>query len=149
MRKKLTSLHLLIALLATVGCNNFDHRMQQKAALVSTLDSATQARLKAGEIRLGDSEDLVYLACGTPDEKKLTTTASGQTTTWVYNRYWQEFRGDTVGGVQTRLRRDPSTGLTTTYMEPVYRPVYTDRIQAVLRVTFAEGKVSAIERPHP
>ena len=115
--------------------------------MVSTLDSATQARLKAGEIRLGDNEDMVYLARGTPDEKKLTTTTSGQTNTWVYNRYWQEFRGDTVGGVQTRLRRDPTTGVTTTYMEQVYRPVYTDRIQAILRVTFAEGKVSAIETP--
>lgn len=147
MKTTLTVLLLLIGLLPASGCRNFDYRVKQKAALVATLDAATQERLRAGEIRLGDSEDLVYLSQGRPDEKKLTTTASGETTTWVYNRYWQEYRGETAGGFQPRVRRDPTTGATTTYMEPVYRPSYVDRAQAVLRVTFTEGKVSAIERP--
>jgi hypothetical protein len=147
MKTPIVILLLGVGLLAATGCQNFEHRMKQKAALVATLDDATQARLRAGEIRIGDSEDLVYLARGKPDEKKLTTTASGETTTWVYNRYWQEYRGETAGGFQPRVRRDPTTGATTTYMEPVYRPVYSDRTQAVLRVTFTDGKVSAIERP--
>jgi hypothetical protein len=147
MKNPLVILLLGVGLLAATGCQNFEHRVKQKAALVATLDDATQARLRAGEIRLGDSEDLVFLARGKPDEKKLTTTASGETTTWVYNRYWQEYRGETAGGFQPRLRRDPTTGATSTYMEPVYRPIYADRAQAVLRVTFTEGKVSVIERP--
>ena len=77
----------------------------------------------------------------------LTTTATGQTTTWVYNRYWQEYRGETTNGLQPHVRRDPTTGVATTYFEPVYRPIYADRTEAVLRVTFTDGKVSAIERP--
>jgi hypothetical protein len=147
MKNPLVILLLGVGLLAATGCQNFEHRVKQKAALVATLDEATHARLRAGEIRLGDSEDLVFLARGKPDEKKLTITASGETTTWVYNRYWQEYRGETAGGFQPRVRRDPTTGATSTYMEPVYRPIYADRAQAVLRVTFTEGKVSAIERP--
>ena len=146
MKNPLVVLLLGVGLLAVTGCQNFEHRAKQKAALFATLDDATQARLRGGEIRLGDSEDQVYLARGKPDEKKLTTTASGETNTWVYNRYWQEYRGEIVGGFQPRVRRDP-TGATTSYMEPVYRPIYADRVQAVLRVTFTEGKVSAIERP--
>ena len=147
MKTSLTILLLCIGLLSASGCRNFDYRVKQNASLVATLDAATQERLRAGDIRIGDSEDLVYLARGTPDEKKLTTTASGETTTWGYNRYWQEYRGETTSSFQPRVRRDPNTGATTTYMEPVYRPTYTDRIQAVLRVTFVDGKVTAIERP--
>ena len=148
MRSSIISFILLLGLLAATGCtSNFERRAQQNPALVATLDLAAQERLKAGEIRIGDSEDLVFLARGRPDEKKQTITAAGQTTTWVYNRYWQEYRGETAGGYQPRLRRDPVTGATTTYMEPIHRPIYTDRIQAVLRVTFANGLVTAIERP--
>lgn len=149
MKPPIVILWLGVGLLALTGCQNFEYRVKQNAALVATLDSATQARLSAGEILIGDSEDLVYLARGRPDEKKQTLTASGQTTTWVYNRYWQESRGEIAGGFQPRVRRDPATGATTTYMEPVYRPVYSDRSQALLRVTFTGGKVSAIERPAP
>jgi hypothetical protein len=87
MKTSLVILLLGVGLLAATGCQNFEHRVKQKAALVATLDEATHARLRAGEIRIGDSEDLVYLARGKPDEKKLTTTARGETTTWVYNRY--------------------------------------------------------------
>ena len=101
---------------------NFDHRVKQKAALVAPLDGPTLARLRAGEIRLGDSEDLVYLAQGSPDEQKQTTTASGETTTWVYHRYWQEYRGEMISGFQPRVRRDPATGATITYQESVSRP---------------------------
>ena len=148
MRSPLTTLLLLLGLLTASGCSStFERRAQQKPALVAKLDLATQERLRAGEIRLGDSEDLVFLARGTPDEKKQTITAAGQTTTWVYNRYWQEYRGETAGGYQPRVRRDPTTGSTTTYLEPIHRPIYADRIQTVLRVTFANGQVTAIERP--
>jgi hypothetical protein len=105
------------------------------------------ARLRAGEIRLGDSEDLVYLAQGSPDEKKQTTTTSGETTAWVYLRYWLEYRGEMISGFQPRIRRDPATGSTIIYQEWGSRPVYTNRTQTVLRVTFTAGKVTAIERP--
>jgi hypothetical protein len=126
---------------------NFDHRVKQKAALVAPLDGPSLTRLRAGEIRLGDSEDLVYLAQGSPDEKKQTTTTSGETTAWVYLRYWLEYRGEMISGFQPRIRRDPATGSTIIYQEWGSRPVYTNRTQTVLRVTFTAGKVTAIERP--
>jgi hypothetical protein len=140
---------LLAALLALAGCSTFESRVKQKPDLYATLDTTTRTRLQAGQIGIGDTEDMVYLARSQPDEKHLTTTAAGQTTTWVYNRYWQEYRGDTRAGFQPRTRRDPVTGATSTYLEPVIRPVYADRVQAIMRITFDAGKVVAIEQPKP
>ncbi len=48
------------SLLAVTGCSTFESRSKQKAAAFSTLDAATQARLKVGEIHLGE-EDAVVL----------------------------------------------------------------------------------------
>ncbi|MEN9842055.1 MAG: hypothetical protein RL376_1855, partial [Verrucomicrobiota bacterium] len=54
---------LVCVLLAIVGllpgCSTFESRAKEKPALLATLDAATQARLQAGEVRLGDTVDMV------------------------------------------------------------------------------------------
>lgn len=140
---------LTAALLALAGCNSFDRRAEQKADLFATLSPETRERLKNREIRVGDSFDLVYIALGAPDEKQQTTTGSGQTSTWIYNRYWQEYRGEAPGGFRRVAVRDKLTGSYTYYYEPISRPVYSDRKQAYLRIAFANGKVTVVEQAQP
>ncbi|HEY9249563.1 MAG TPA: hypothetical protein VIO38_10540 [Rariglobus sp.] len=135
---------LVLALLT--GCSTFERRAKQKAAVFATLSPEARARLENRSIAVGDTFDMVYIALGWPDEKQQSTTASGQTTTWVYNRYWQEYQGEAYGGFQRRVIRDPKTGVSTVSLEPVSRPIYTDRKQPVMRIVFAEGKVTVIEQ---
>lgn len=138
---------LLSSVVLLGGCNTFEKRAQQKADVFAALSPETQARLKNEAIRVGDTEDMVFIAFGKPDETKAATMATGTTTTWIYNRYWQEYQGEAYGGYRRQVVRNPKTGATSVYLEPVSRPVYETRQQPVLRVTFAEGKVSVIEQP--
>lgn len=145
----LSILPLLLALTILTGCNTFERRAEKKADAFAALSPETKARLKNREIRVGDSFDLVYIALGAPDEKQQTTTASKETITWIYNHYWQEYRGETMDGVRRVAVRDKLTGTYSYYYEPVSRPVYADRKQAYLRIVFAEGKASMVEQARP
>ncbi|HSI09184.1 MAG: hypothetical protein ACAH89_13025 [Rariglobus sp.] len=129
------------------GCNTFEKRAQQKAEVFATLPPETKERLKNEAIRVGDTEDMVFIAFGKPDETKTATTAGGATTTWIYNRYWQEYQGEAYGGFRRQVVRDPKTGAASVYFEPISRPIYETRRQPVLRVIFAGGEVRVIEQP--
>jgi hypothetical protein len=147
MRFPLSFVVLLAAALLLGGCSTFEKRAQQKSAVFAALSPETQERLKNQSIRLGDTEDMVFIAFGKPDETKTETTATGATVTWVYNRYWQEYQGEAYGGFRQQVVRDPKTGVNSVYLEPVSRPVYATHEQPVLRVSFEGGKVTVIEQP--
>ena len=147
LRSLLAPLFAAVALFAVAGCSTFESRSKQKAAVFNTLDAATQARLKAGEIRVGDTTDEVYISLGQPDEKRDTTAAAGKTSRWIYNRYWQEYEGEAFVGSRPVYVKNPTTGAVSVYYEPVRRPVYASRTEARLRITFHDGRVTVIERP--
>ena len=136
----------LIALTFLGGCNTFDRRAQQKADVFATLSPETRERLKNKSILVGDTHDMVFIALGKPDETQSATTSPGETTTWIYNRYWQEYQGMAYTGMQPRTVTDPKTGAVNVYYEPVRQPVYASRQQPYLRIAFAAGKVTSIER---
>ena len=115
------------SLLALTGCSTFESRSKQKAAVFSTLDTATQERLKVGEIHLGDTQDEVYIALGYPDEKREITTETGKTIAWVYSRYWQEYQGQAFVGARPVYVTNPATGAVSVYYENVRQPVYATR----------------------
>ncbi|MDF3056975.1 MAG: hypothetical protein K0R17_1190 [Rariglobus sp.] len=146
MRYSFIPLILAVASLTLTGCNTFERRAQKKADVFAALSPADQARLEKKVINVGDTADMVYIALGSPDEKTVATTASGETLTWTYNRYWQEYRGEAYGGFQRQVVRDPKTGATSVYLEPISRPVYAERQQPVMRIVFTDGKVSVIEQ---
>lgn len=146
MRTPFLAVVLTAVLLALSGCNTFERRAEKKASVFAALSPADQARLEQKVIQVGDTLDMVYIALGDPDEKQHTATAAGETTTWVYNRYWQEYRGEGYGGYQRRVVRDPKTGASTVYLEPVSVPIYANRKQAIRRVMFANGRVSSVEQ---
>ena len=136
-----------VCLLSLAACSTFESRSKQKASVFNSLDTATQARLQAGEILIGDTLDAVYIALGEPDEKKTSTTDKGKTTTWIYSRYWQEYQGEAYVGSRPVYVKNPTTGTVSVYYEPVRQPVYANRSQERLRITFKNDKVSVIERP--
>lgn len=133
-----------IAVLA--GCNTFESRAREKAHVYQALPPDTQNRLQQGRISIGDSQDMVYIALGYPDEVREITTPQGAQAIWIYRTYWQEYQGRAWVGYHRRII--PMRGGRGYYIvhEPVSTDVYRMRADEVIRVTFDRGAVSTVEQ---
>ncbi len=136
----------LLVLLLLAGCNTFERRAKEKSAVFSALDPATQARLEARQIEVGDTQDMVYIALGAPDEKRDLVKPEGRTTTWVYSAYWQEYQGTRLVGYRRNVVYDAASKSYRVYHEPDYQPVYAPRMEDRVRITFQDGRVTVVEQ---
>ena len=136
----------LAAVLLLAGCNTFERRAKERATVYNALDAATQENLKAGRVELGYTMDMVYIALGNPDQKKDQLTPKGRTTTWIYNSYYQEYVGTAHVGYRRYAVYNPKTRSYAVFVEPVYSNVYRDRVEPKIRISFKDGRVSAIEQ---
>lgn len=143
--RPLAFLAVALASLVLAGCSTFDSRSQEKAAVFNTLDDDTRDRLKERQIAVGDTFDMVYIALGAPDEKREKVTREGTATTWVYNAYWQEYRGETLVGYRRYSVYDREKKVYRVFYEPVRESVYTPRVEERLRVEFKDGRVTVVE----
>jgi hypothetical protein len=128
------------------GCNTFERRAEEKSDTFFALDEATRERLRERNLRVGDTLDMVYIAMGAPDERRVRHSADGSDTTWVYNAYWQEYQGQALVGYRRYVVRDSETGRYRIYYEPVRESVFAPREEERIRVTFRDDKVTAIEQ---
>lgn len=147
MKTKLPLLPALavIGLLFTSGCASFDSRVEEKAYVFDALSPETKQRLKEGEIRPGDSFDMVYIALGAPNEKSQVVTANGSETIWTYSRFDRRYEGESLVGYQRVVTREGLLGGYRVSYVPVSESVYTESDDERFRVTFANGQVTAIE----
>ena len=145
MRAHLQSLAAVVLVGLLAGCSTFDARSRERSTTFNQLDAITQERLRQREIRVGDSFDMVYIALGAPDEKRDKVTADGAQTTWIYNRYWQDYRGEYTIGYRRHVFYNAKTKSYFVVHEPVREPVYENRVEERMRVFFKNGKVTAVE----
>lgn len=138
-----------ITLFGLSACNTFKRRAEEKASVFRALDAATQARLEAHQIEVGDSQDMVYIALGAPDEKREQLDAGGKTSTWIYSAYWQEYQGTRMVGYRRQVIYDPGSKSYRVYHEPDFQPVYAPRVEDRVRITFQDGRVTVIEQAQP
>jgi hypothetical protein len=136
---------LLLAVLLS-GCNTFERRAEEKAGVFASLDEATRERLRERNLNVGDTLDMVYIAMGAPDERRVRHSADGSETTWIYNAYWQEYQGQALVGYRRYVVRDAKTGRFQVFYEPVRDSVYVPREEERIRVTFRGDRVVAIEQ---
>jgi len=134
-----------VALIMT-GCSTVDSRIKEKSAAFETLDPQTQVRLKQSIIRVGDSPDMVYIALGQPDRTRAKTTATGQSLIWIYSTYTREYEGTEFVGYRRHAFFDRRADAWRIHYEPVRADLYSDRVEEYMRVTFEDGKVTAIEQ---
>lgn len=59
--------------------------------VIETLPSEERERILAGEIAIGDSPEMVYLAWGLPDRKTSIVRDDEETESWVYFGYRREY----------------------------------------------------------
>ncbi|MFN3410454.1 MAG: hypothetical protein ACK45B_15795 [Limisphaerales bacterium] len=89
---KLLLLTTCAALLAA-GCatkSTPEQRRTERAAAYASLTPETRSLVDAGQIRVGMSEDAVYIAWGKPAEVLQREDASGLRTIWLYEGGWME-----------------------------------------------------------
>ena len=139
---------LAVTTLALTGCNTFESRAHEKAQVYQSLPPATQERLHRGQISIGDSQDMVYIALGYPDEVREVTTPQGVQTVWIYRTYWQQYEGTAwVGWHRMIVPMRNGRGYYIIH-EPVSTDIYRTHVDEVIRVTFDRGVVTSVEQRH-
>ncbi len=136
---------LLLAAAALTGCSTTSSRIRQKPEVFASLSPADQARLRKGEIAVGDTGDMVYIALGAPTRHRESTTANSVRTEWIYREYEQRYEGTRMVGYRRVVGFDPRTGRRVVYMEPDFVDVYRERSEDRLRIVFENGRVASIE----
>ncbi len=142
----LSLLALGSGLLLAAGCQSVESRIREKPDVFASVDKATQDKIKQGIIDLGYTEDMVYLALGNPDQKRESKSAAGSTVTWIYNTYYTRYEGTAMVGYHRRVYFDPYLRTYRLYYRPVFADTYSEDKEERIRITFTNGKVSAIEQ---
>ena len=145
MKRPRLILLLAVALLALTGCSTISSRIDQKSEVFASLPADDQARLRRGEVAVGDTSDMVYIALGEPTRRRETITTDSARTEWIYRVYEENFEGSHFAGYRRVVGIDPRTGRRFIYLEPQYADVYSERAEDRLRIIFENGRVAVIE----
>jgi len=147
---KQSSISVLFAALAAAfcvsGCDTFSSRAQEKSDVYNSLPARTQQRLERGKINVGDTQDMVYISLGDPEEKRTVSTSDGDQTVWIYRTYWEQYEGSAwVGWHRVIVPAAGGRGYLV-YHEPISRDIYRTHVDEVIRVTFANNVVSSVDQ---
>jgi hypothetical protein len=134
------------ALFALSGCDTFQSRAREKSYVYQSLPPETQQRLQRGRISIGDTQDMVYIALGYPDEVRQVTTPQGEQTLWIYRTYWQQYEGTAWVGWHRVIVPAPNGRGYYIYHEPVTTDVYRTHSDEVIRVAFQNAVVQSVEQ---
>ena len=129
-----------------VGCSTFESRVREKSETFESLNLEDRSRLAKGQVTLADTEDMVYIALGEPDEKRERMSTRGEEQIWIYRCYWQEYEGTAWTGWRRTIVPSANGRTFAVYHEPVPFNVYRTRSDEVIRVTFAAGEVVAVDQ---
>ena len=128
---------VLLAVLICTGCrtSTIDTRRAERASAYAALPPDTKRLVDQGQVRVGMSEDAVYIAWGAPSQVLRSENQSGSISTWLYHGSWMQ---ETRYWAYREVYRDNVINLER-YLEHDYNP--RDYVQA--EITFANGKVQA------
>jgi hypothetical protein len=86
-RRSLPLVLLAVVLLGLVGCaTSAERRIGRNPALFQSLPVETQERVRAGEVAIGDSPEIVLLALGRPDRRVTQRTEREERIVWIYEQ---------------------------------------------------------------
>ena len=75
---------LVLFSFALSGCSTTDSRIQDHQAAFDAAPPAVQAKIRAGKVEGGFTQEQVLMAVGEPDRKYTRTTAAGTSIIWAY-----------------------------------------------------------------
>lgn len=148
MRKKTKPLFLIFATaLALSACMTAqqirDNRIASSQEMFNSFSTEIQQKIRAGQVDLGFSEEMVRLAWGVPDMIYTRTTDQGEATVWTYSKTRTLTQTDRMT-IPVRVR--DKFGRSSIQYENVWINRDTYEEYAVARVEFTGGTVTALER---
>lgn len=125
---------LICSLLVGCASSTVVSRKKERAAAYGALAAEEKELVDQGQIKVGMTQDAVYIAWGPPAEILQSESASGRNTTWLYSGTWmQETRYWTFREVPRR-----GTVFLERYLDRDYNP--RDYVRA--EIVFVDGKVA-------
>ena len=122
--------------LALAGCSTPDSRIQKNSATFASYPPAVQAKIRAGEIEVGYTPEMVALALGKADRVYRRQSAEGEIEVWAYADKTPRIGfGIGIGGGGHHSGGGVAVGTSTG----------GDRGDR-MHVVFKQGKVTAIDR---
>lgn len=131
---------MIVLLIA--GCATPAHRIKQNPEIFAAFPPEIQEKVRNGEIEVGFSKDMVYIARGRPDREYQRQTAEGVTDVWAYVDvdHWTEQQR-----VSGNFRYRDSEGRLRNAYDSAWVDVRHEREYEKVRVEFQKGIVTAIE----
>lgn len=147
MKKTRLLLLILVVACALSACMTAqqirDRRIASSQDIFNSFSPEIQQKIRAGQIELGFSEEMVRLAWGMPDRIYTRTTDKGEATVWTYSKTRILTQTDRMTiPVQVRDK----SGRSSVQYENVWVNRDTREEYTVARVEFNEGAVTALER---
>lgn len=89
---KLSGVILLAGVLALTGCKSSTvaTRKAERAEAYNTMSAEQRNLVDQGQIKVGMSEDAVYIAWGKPSQVITSEDSNGRVNTWLYHGTWVE-----------------------------------------------------------
>ena len=128
---------------ALVGCSTPAACIKSNQALFDTFPPDVQERVREGNIDMGYTKDMVYIAKGDPDRRYARETALGETEVWAYVDTYTTTERQRVEGP---FRYRDVDGSYRTMRDTIWVDVQQRNEYEYLRVEFKNGIVVAIER---
>lgn len=134
---------IIVAILLT-GCRTLDDRINQHRAEFDALDHRTQQMIRGGEVAVGFTLDMAYMALGEPT--KTETTSTGQVV-WQYHREPATAANETIrAGYRRRVIYDPVKRTDTVITEAIDKKAFPNLVPYTLRLTFENNRLISLER---
>ncbi|MEX2382826.1 MAG: hypothetical protein WD490_10610 [Opitutales bacterium] len=145
-KQSLGFLILPLVVLLAGGCQTVERRIEQQAELFATFDPAVQRMIRDEQVDLGFTPEMVEIAWGPPDLKRVVRSEKGETHLWTYVNRHSVFAGRRFAGFDHEVFFDHRTKTHRTFMRPVYVDLYRTVETDWGHVEFEDGKVVSITR---
>jgi hypothetical protein len=151
------------ALLITAGCSTTESRISENPQIYQSLPARDQELVSRGQIRIGMSQDAVWLAWGRSDSRIAGAMRGQQTETWVYTTtasvpgyggyggYWGRpygpygWGGLGYNGVIRTRHGHRFAFYGSPYYDPFYYPFFDTVTYPYKTVTFSNGRVVSFQ----
>lgn len=123
----------LAGLIAGCSTSTIETRKQERTGAYQALSPEQKQLVDQGDVRVGMSQDAVYIAWGPPSQVLEQEDANGHVVTWVYEGQWME---ETRYWTYRELSRDGSR-----FLDRHLESDYTPRQYIRAEIDFQDGKV--------
>jgi hypothetical protein len=137
------------------SCATIETRISEHPEIYNQLSPRDQALVRQGQIREGMTQNAVWLAWGSPEQKGFGRMHGKASETWIYRAYYSEYQpfygpyGGYYGGFGAGFLVRGRHGRFISVYDPFYDPFFYPRFQQVSypykTVTFANGRVVAFQ----